>query len=59
MLYDLYSRENLKTRPAWAPDQTDIKESLRRFYQAEACEHRYLKKYDGYDWKQLRSMTHA
>lgn len=31
---------------------------IRRFYQCEEQEHRYLKHYDGYQWKQLMRMTH-
>ena len=57
-LIDLYARENLKSRPAFAPDLTEQKEMVRRFYQREEQEHRYLKHYDGYQWKQLMRMTH-
>lgn len=57
-LIDLYARENLKSRPAFAPDLSEQKEMIRRFYQCEEQEHRYLKHYDGYQWKQLMRMTH-
>lgn len=58
MLLDLYARENLKSRPSWAPDLSPYKDLLRQFFQEEARRHLYLKNYQGYDWKQLRSMTH-
>ncbi len=57
-LMDLYARENLKARPAFAPDLALHKEETRRFYQREEREHRYLKHYEGYQWKQLMRMTH-
>ncbi len=59
MMLDLYARENLKSRPVWAPDLAPYKDLLRQFYQEEARRHLYLKNYRGYDWKQLRSMTHV
>ena len=55
---DLYARENLKARPAFAPDLALHKEETRRFYQREEREHRYLKHYEGYQWKQMMRMTH-
>lgn len=57
-LMDLYARENLKSRPPFAPDLAEQKERIRQFYQREEQEHRYLKNYDGYQWKQLMRMTH-
>ncbi len=58
MLRDLYARENLKNRPVWAPDQSAFKDRIRAFYQKEAQEPALLEAYRGYDWKQMRSMTH-
>lgn len=55
---DLYRRENCKSRPAWATDQSMWKNQIRNFFRQEAEEHRFLPEYEGYDWKQLRSMTH-
>ena len=57
-LMDLYVRENLKSRPPFAPDLAEQKDRIRQFYQREEQEHRYLKNYDGYQWKQLMRMTH-
>ena len=59
MVYDLYARENLKSRPSWAPDQKPYGGMLRKFYQREEAEKCYLKNYPEFDWKQLRSVTHA
>ena len=58
LIMDLYSRENLKNRPVWAPWDKRHDDSIRHFYQKEAAEPAFLKNYAGYDWKQLRSMTH-
>ena len=58
MTYDLYARENLKNRPVWAKDQREYKEVVRRFYQREAEERRYLPEYQSYDEKQISKMTH-
>jgi radical SAM superfamily enzyme YgiQ (UPF0313 family) len=58
MMWDLYARENLKSRPSWAPDQAPYKDWIRQFFQEEAQKHIYLENYQGYDWKQMRSMTH-
>lgn len=57
-LMDLYARENLKSRPGFAPDLTAYGEERRRFYQKEEQERTYLKQYEGYQWKQLMRMTH-
>lgn len=57
-LMDLYARENLKSRPAFAPDTARYREETYRFYQREEREPRYLKHYQGYQWKQLMRMTH-
>ncbi len=58
MICDLYRRENLKNRPAWAEDQSRWKERTREFYKREAEQRKILPSYSRYDWKQLRSMTH-
>lgn len=58
MVYDLYARENLKTRPVWAPDTGKYKQKIREFYAGEAQEPRFLKNYRGYQAKQLEKMTH-
>ncbi len=58
MMFDLYSRENLKNRPVWAFDEKIYKNAFREFYLAEAQEHFLLKGYEAYDEKQLAKMTH-
>ena len=59
LVYDMYLRENLKSRPGFAVDITEEeKQEIRRFYQTEEQEHRYLPAYREYDWKQLSRMTH-
>lgn len=58
LTFDMYLRENLKSRPAFAKDLSVYKDSLRRFYKAEEEERKYLPDYEGYDSKQLSKMTH-
>ncbi len=60
LTYDLYLRENLKSRPDFAADLTDeeVKNDIKEFYRMEESQRKYLGAYDGYDWKQLSKMTH-
>lgn len=58
MICDLYARENMKTRPAWAKDLKVYKRDIREFYLKEEETHEYLPEYEGYDEKQLARMTH-
>lgn len=59
LTYDMYLRENLKSRPAFAAEITEEeKRVIRQFYQTEEQERRYLPAYAEYDWKQLSRMTH-
>ena len=59
LTYDMYLRENLKSRPGFAAEITEEeKQDIRRFYQTEEQERRYLPAYGEYDWKQLSRMTH-
>lgn len=58
MICDLYARENMKTRPAWAKDLKAYKKDIREFYLKEEETHEYLPEYEGYDEKQLARMTH-
>lgn len=58
MVFDLYARENLKSRPNFAKDERQFRKVQRSFYQNEAEAHSYLKGYAGYDAKQLLRMTH-
>ena len=61
LVFDLYSRENMKKRPdfALAIDGPD-KDFLNRFYKSADCMEKYLDKsyYVRYDWKQVMRMTH-
>ena len=58
LTYDMYLRENLKSRPEFAGNLTEWKDAIRDFYQKEERSHHYLPDYVGYDWKQLSKMTH-
>lgn len=60
LLFDLYLRDNLKSRPPFAPELLGDKDRIRAFYMAEAENFKYLphEKYSSYNSKQLTSMTH-
>ena len=58
LTYDMYLRENLKSRPAFARDLAGYKKQIRDFYQQEEERRAYLPDYQDYDSKQLSRMTH-
>jgi radical SAM superfamily enzyme YgiQ (UPF0313 family) len=58
LLYDIYVRENCKSRPKFAPSQDEHKEEMKIIYQREAQEHKYLLGYDVIPSRQLQRMTH-
>ncbi|SEP68172.1 Radical SAM superfamily enzyme YgiQ, UPF0313 family [Lachnospiraceae bacterium RM5] len=60
LTFDMYLRENLKSRPDFCFDLTDkeYKEYVRGFYQAEEENRKYLPEYKQYNWKQIAKMTH-
>lgn len=58
LVLDLYAREAMKSRPAWAPSLEPWREEIRGFYIREEKERRYLKDYEGCTAAQLRRMTH-
>lgn len=58
MVYDLYARENMKSRPVWAKDLKPYAGQTRAFYREEAREYRILVGYKAYDEKQMARMTH-
>ncbi len=61
LLYDMYLRENLKSRPEFASklrEQEACKAYIRDFYRQEEQERVYLPAYDAYDSKQMSKMTH-
>ena len=58
MIYDLYLRENSKSRPSWAPDPGQWKEFAGQFYKKEEENPYYLKEYKGYNHRQMAKMTH-
>lgn len=59
LVFDLYLRENMKSRPEFAGEYTVEKEWLSDIYEREVKEHRYLRGYEQYDKRQLRKMTHV
>lgn len=61
LTFDVYLRENAKSRPDFARDtrgDEGVRERIRAFYQKEAAAHCYLPAYANYDWKQMSRMTH-
>lgn len=58
LIYDLYARENLKSRPNWALSQLQYKDLIYGFYRREEENPVYLKGYENYNFKQMLKMTH-
>ena len=58
LTFDLYLRENVKSRPEWAVELAPYKEQIRRFYQEEEGSRKYLPGYRDYDSRQMAKMTH-
>jgi hypothetical protein len=60
LVYDLYLRENLKSRPSFALDQDPYKDKVKAFFAEEAKTLHYLKEgYQGYEARQLIKMAHV
>lgn len=58
LTFDLYLRENVKSRPDFARDLAAYKMPIREFYEKEAEEFCYLTEYKSYDSRQMSKMTH-
>lgn len=59
LTFDMYLRENLKSRPAFIGDISgEDKAVIRDIYREEEEKRVLLPGYEGYDWKQLSKMTH-
>ncbi len=58
LIYDLYLRENVKSRPSFAPDPSEWKNETKQFFMREAKKRRYLKGYEAYDSRQMAKMAH-
>lgn len=58
MVFDLYERENLKTRPGWAADLSGYKQAFREFYGEEARVHACLPDHGDCDARRLAGLTH-
>lgn len=57
-VYDMYLRENAKSRPAFASDQRSYYDRIAGFYREEEENRAYLPDYGEYQAKQLQRMTH-
>lgn len=58
LTYDMYLRENLKSRPDFAKDMSIWKDELRKYYQREEETHHFLPEYLPYNARQMSKMTH-
>lgn len=59
LMYDLYLRENVKSRPSFARDQSPYKKQVRDFFMEESANPKYLLGYEEYDSRQMSKMAHA
>ncbi len=58
LTFDLYLRENAKSRPAFSADTEAHKAEFHLFFQAEEVVRGLLPNYAAYDLKQMSKMTH-
>lgn len=58
LIFDLYVRENLKSRPDFAPDLHELQPAIHAFYKKEETERKYLPYLSGIPAPQLSRMTH-
>lgn len=58
LLYDLYLRENLKSRPDWATDISEYKKPYLNFFKSEERVRSYLKIKGEYDSKKVARKYH-
>ena len=58
LMYDLYVRENNKSRPSFASDQSPYKKEVREFFMAEEENPKWLTDYAGFDSRQMAKMAH-
>ncbi len=58
LMYDLYLRENIKSRPCFAPDQARYKAAVREFFMKERKTPGFLKGQETYDSRQIGKMAH-
>lgn len=58
LMYDLYLRENVKSRPSFARDQSLYKERVKQFFISEAKNPVFLEGYGDCDSRQMSKMAH-
>lgn len=58
LIFDIYLRENVKSRPDFASFLAIDKEIVRTFYEKEVENSKYLTGYEQFDAKQMARMTH-
>lgn len=58
LIFDIYLRENVKSRPDFASFLAIEKEIVRTFYEKEVENSKYLSGYEQFDAKQMARMTH-
>jgi radical SAM superfamily enzyme YgiQ (UPF0313 family) len=59
LTFDMYLRENLKSRAGFMAGSDVDRDKLRRFFEGEEAEPLYLKNYKGYTSVQMLRMTHV
>ncbi len=58
LIFDIYLRENVKSRPEFASFLAIDKENIRKFYEKEVENSVFLPDYEEFDAKQMARMTH-
>jgi len=58
MVYDVYLRENAKSRPSFAEERESYKETVKQFFIQEEKDRCYLPDYKEYNSRQLANLLH-
>lgn len=59
LVYDLYLRENMKSRPSFASNREEDRQWIQDFYKQEELLYELLPEYKNYNHKQISRMTHT
>ena len=59
LTYDIYLRENVKTRPDWACDEGAHKAAVSAFYSSPEMRQKYFKDANDKSYRQIRHQTHV
>lgn len=59
LIFDLYAREKIKSRPSWGFDNSPYKTRVAAFYSSPEMRSKYFADYGGETYRQIRNLTHV